>query len=390
MKDTVIVSAVRTAIGTFNGGLAKTPAHNLGQVVINAAIERASINKDDVSRVIMGQVLTGGCGQNPARQAAMAAGLAETIPAYIVNQVCGSGLRSVINAVTSIQAGIEDIIVAGGQENMSLAPHCMHLRNGVKMGGYELTDTMLKDGLMEAMLGYHMGLTAENLVKKYGITREEQDNFALISQQKATKANINGKFKDEIVPVIIKERKKETVFEIDEFIKPETTFETLSSLRPAFDKDGSVTAGNSSGINDGSAAVVLMSLKEAEKRGLTPLARVVSYADAGVDPAIMGIGPVPASQKALKLAGWNVNDLDLIEANEAFAAQSLCVNKEMKWDLNKVNVNGGAIALGHPIGASGTRILVTLLHEMKRRSAKKGLATLCIGGGMGIALCVER
>ena len=390
MREVVIVSAVRTAIGNFNSSLAKVPAHILGQNVIVEALKRSKVDAFDVSSVIMGQVLAAACGQNPARQASIAAGLPDKIPAYTVNQVCGSGLRSVINAAMSIQTGNSDIIVAGGQENMSLAPHTMHLRSGTKMGNAELVDTMVKDGLWEAILGYHMGVTAENLAKKYNITREQQDEFAYLSQQKASKANLNGKFKDEIVPIKIVERKKETIFETDEFIKPETTLEVLSGLRASFDKEGTVTAGNASGINDGAAALVLMSLEEAQKRGLKPLARIASYADAGVDPAIMGIGPVMASKKALNLAGWSIGELDLIEANEAFAAQSIAVSREMNWDMSKVNVNGGAIALGHPIGASGARILVTLLYEMERQSAKKGLATLCIGGGMGIAVCVER
>ena len=390
MREVVIVSAVRTAIGNFNSSLAKVPAHILGQNVIVEALKRSKVDAFDVSSVIMGQVLAAACGQNPARQASIAAGLPDKIPAYTVNQVCGSGLRSVINAAMSIQTGNSDIIVAGGQENMSLAPHTMHLRSGTKMGNAELVDTMVKDGLWEAILGYHMGVTAENLAKKYNITREQQDEFAYLSQQKASKANLNGKFKDEIVPIKIVERKKETIFETDEFIKPETTLEVLSGLRASFDKEGTVTAGNASGINDGAAALVLMSLEEAQKRGLKPLARIASYADAGVDPAIMGIGPVMASKKALNLAGWSIGELDLIEANEAFAAQSIAVSREMNWDMSKVNVNGGAIALGHPIGAAGARILVTLLYEMERQSAKKGLATLCIGGGMGIAVCVER
>ncbi|MGD9638100.1 MAG: acetyl-CoA C-acetyltransferase [Alphaproteobacteria bacterium] len=390
MREVVIVSAARTAVGSFCGTLSKTPAHILGKTVICETIKRAGINASDISSVIMGQVLTAACGQNPARQAAIASNIPETTPAYTVNQVCGSGLRSIINAAMSIQTGCNDVIIAGGQENMSLAPHTFYLRSGIKMGNYETTDTMLKDGLMDAMLGYHMGVTAENIAKKYNISREEQDSFAALSQQKASKSRDSGIFKDEIVPITIKDKKQEIIFAEDEFIRPDTTKEVLAKLRPAFDASGTVTAGNASGVNDGAAAILLMSLEEAKKKGLKPLAKIASFADAGVDPAFMGIGPVFASRKALDLAGWKPSDLDLIEANEAFAAQSIAVNKEMNWDLDIVNVNGGAIALGHPIGASGTRILVSLLYEMQKRDAKKGLATLCIGGGMGIALCVER
>lgn len=390
MTDVVIVGAARTAVGAFNGSLATVPAHELGKIAITAALERAGVKPSDVSETILGQVLTAGVGQNPARQAAMAAGIPESAPAWTVNQVCGSGLRTVALAAQQIQTGDADIVVAGGQENMSLSPHCMHLRVGTKMGDDRMIDTMIKDGLWDAFNGYHMGQTAENVAKEFQITREQQDAFAAGSQNKAEAARKAGKFKDEITPVTIKHRKGETVFEEDEYIKDGVTAEGISGLRPAFDKDGTVTAANASGINDGAAAFVLMSRAEADKRGLKPMARIASWANAGVDPALMGTGPIPASKKALEKAGWTIDDLDLIEANEAFAAQACAVNKGLGWDVEKVNVNGGAIAIGHPIGASGGRILNTLLFEMQRRDAKKGLATLCIGGGMGVALCVER
>ena len=389
-EDIVIVSAARTPVGSFNGSLASVPAHTLGEVAIRAALERAHVAPADVDEVIMGQVLTAGQGQNPARQAAVAAGVPIEATAWGVNQVCGSGLRAVALGAQQIATGDADIIVAGGQENMSLAPHVAHLRNGQKMGALELIDIMVKDGLWEAFNGYHMGTTAENVARQWQITREEQDKFATHSQNKAEAAKKGGKFKDEIVPVTIKTRKGETVVAEDEYIREGAKVEDAAKLRPAFDKEGTVTAGNASGINDGAAAVVLMSAAEAKKRNLKPLARIASWATAGVDPKIMGSGPIPASRKALEKAGWKVSDLDLIEANEAFAAQALAVNKDLAVDTGKVNVNGGAIAIGHPIGASGARILVTLLHEMQKRDAKKGLATLCIGGGMGIAMCVER
>lgn len=390
MTDIVVVSAVRTPIGSFAGSLAATPAAKLGEVAIKEAMSRAQVDAKEISEVIMGQVLTAGQGQNPARQAAVAAGIDERTPAYIVNQVCGSGLRTVAAGFANIKAGLSDIVVAGGMESMSLSPHCTHLRNGVKMGPTELVDTMIKDGLWCAFNGYHMGNTAENVAQKWQITREEQDEFATASQNKAEEAIKSGRFKDEIVPVPVKVKREEKLFDTDEFPRAGVTIDALGKLRPAFAKEGSVTAGNASGINDGAAAVVLMTADEAAKRGLTPLARIVSFASVGVDPSIMGTGPIPSSRKALELAGWSVDDLDLIEANEAFAAQAIAVNKDMGWDPSKVNVNGGAIALGHPIGASGTRVFVTLLHEMQKRDAKKALATLCIGGGMGIAMCVER
>jgi acetyl-CoA C-acetyltransferase len=389
-EDIVIVSAARTPVGSFNGTLSSVPAHTLGEVAIRAALERAHVAPADVNEVIMGQVLSAGQGQNPARQAAVAAGIPIEATAWGVNQVCGSGLRAVALGAQQIKTGDADIIVAGGQENMSLAPHVAHLRNGQKMGALELVDSMIKDGLWEAFNGYHMGNTAENVARQWQITREEQDKFATHSQNKAEAAKKGGKFKDEIVPVTIKTRKGETVVSEDEYIREGAKLEDAAKLRPAFDKEGTVTAANASGINDGAAAVVLMSAAEAKKRKLTPLARIASWATAGVDPKIMGSGPIPASRKALEKAGWKVSDLDLIEANEAFAAQALAVNKDLAVDAGKVNVNGGAIAIGHPIGASGARILVTLLHEMQKRDAKKGLATLCIGGGMGIAMCVER
>ena len=384
MIDVVITSAARTPIGSFNGALSSVPAHTLGAAAIKAALERAHIDPADVSEVILGQILSAGEGQNPARQAAMAAGIPVEQTAYGINQLCGSGLRAVALGFQAIRNGDSAIVVAGGQESMSLAPHVAHLRNGTKMGSMEMVDSMLKDGLIDAFHGYHMGVTAENVAKQWQITRDDQDAFAAHSQQKAEAAQKAGRFKDEIIP------KGDVVVSDDEYPKHGTSTESLGKLRPAFDKAGSVTAGNASGINDGAAVVTLMSAAEAAKRGLTPLARIVSWATAGVDPAIMGSGPIPASRMALAKAGWTPADLDLIEANEAFAAQACAVNKDLGWDTSKVNVNGGAIALGHPIGASGARVLVTLLHEMIKRDAKKGLATLCIGGGMGIALCVER
>ncbi|MAF95225.1 MAG: acetyl-CoA C-acyltransferase [Rhodospirillaceae bacterium] len=390
MSEVVIAAAARTAVGAFSGGLSSMPAHDLGGIAITEALNRAGVDPADVSEVIMGQILAAGAGQNPARQAAIGAGIPAGKTAYGINQLCGSGLRSVALGSQAIKLGDSSIVVAGGQENMSLSPHCMHLRDGTKMGAAELVDTMVKDGLWDAFNDYHMGNTAENVAGKWQLTREEQDAFAAHSQAKAEEAQNAGKFTDEIVPVTVTTRKGETVVDTDEHPKHGTTLEGLAKLRPAFAKDGTVTAGNASGINDGAAAAVLMTAEEAEKRGIEPLARIVSWATAGVDPAIMGTGPIPASRLALEKAGWKVDDLDLIEANEAFAAQACAVNKDLGWDTDKVNVNGGAIALGHPIGASGARILVTLLYEMKKRDAKKGLATLCIGGGMGIAMCVER
>ena len=388
--DIVIVSATRTPVGSFNGAFANLPAHELGKTAIRAALERAGVEGDRVSEVIMGQILTAGQGQNPARQASIAAGIPVESPAWGVNQLCGSGLRAVALGYQAILNGDSEIVVAGGQESMSMAPHCQHLRGGVKMGSFEMIDTMIKDGLWDAFNGYHMGTTAENVAKQWQITRQQQDEFAVASQNKTEAATKAGKFKDEITPVTIKTRKGDVVVDTDEFPKSGVTLESISKLRPAFDKEGTVTAANASGINDGGAAVVLMKASEAARLGKTPLARIVSWAQAGVDPAIMGTGPIPASRAALKKAGWKKEDLDLVEANEAFAAQACAVNKDLGWDTAKVNVNGGAIALGHPIGASGTRVLVTLLYEMKKRNAKKGLATLCIGGGMGIAMCVER
>jgi acetyl-CoA C-acetyltransferase len=389
-EDVVIVSAARTPVGSFNGALSSVPAHTLGEVAIRAALDRAHVPPADVDEVIMGQVLTAGEGQNPARQAAIAAGIPIDATAWGLNQVCGSGLRAVAVGAQQIKTGDADIIVAGGQESMSLAPHVAHLRNGQKMGNIEFIDSMIKDGLWEAFNGYHMGNTAENVARQWQITREEQDKFATHSQNKAEAAKKAGKFKDEFVPVTIKTRKGETVVSEDEYIREGAKIEDAAKLRPAFDKEGTVTAGNASGINDGAAALVLMSAAEAKKRKLKPLARIASWATAGVDPKVMGSGPIPASRKALEKAGWKIGDVDLVEANEAFAAQALAVNKDLAFDPAKVNVNGGAIAIGHPIGASGARILVTLLHEMQKRDAKKGLATLCIGGGMGIAMCVER
>lgn len=388
--DVVIVAAARTAVGAFNGSLATVPAHDLGSTVISEVIKRAGVEPADVSEVILGQVLTAAQGQNPARQASVNAGLPHETPAMTINQVCGSGLRAVALGLQAIKMGDAKIVVAGGQESMSLSVHAAHLRSGTKMGGLELVDTMIKDGLWDAFNGYHMGTTAENVAKKFELDRDGQDAFAVASQNKAEQAKKDGKFKEEIVPVVIKSRKGETVFEEDEYIREGATVEGMAKLRPAFDREGSVTAGNASGLNDGAAAVVLMTAGEAKARGLEPLARIVSFANAGVDPAIMGTGPIPASKAALEKAGWSIDDLDVIEANEAFAAQAMAVNKGVGWDADKVNVNGGAIAIGHPIGASGCRVLVTLLHEMKRRGSAKGLATLCIGGGMGVALCVER
>jgi acetyl-CoA C-acetyltransferase len=388
--DVVIVSATRTPVGAFNGAFASLPAHELGKIAIKAALDRAGVDPPRVSEVIMGQILTAGQGQNPARQASINAGIPVETPAWGVNQLCGSGLRSVALGYQGILNGDSEIVVAGGQESMSVAPHCAHLRGGVKMGDFEMIDTMIKDGLWDAFNGYHMGTTAENVARQWQITRQQQDAFAVASQNKAEAAQKSGRFKDEITPVTVKTRKGDIVVDTDEYPKHGATLDAISKLRPAFDKEGTVTAGNASGINDGAAAVVLMKASEAAKLGKTPLARIVSWAQAGVDPKIMGTGPIPSSRAALKKAGWNVGDLDLVEANEAFAAQACAVNKDLGWDTNKVNVNGGAIAIGHPIGASGTRVLVTLLHEMQKRNAKKGLATLCIGGGMGIAMCVER
>jgi acetyl-CoA C-acetyltransferase len=391
MKDgVVIVGAARTAVGAFNGSLANLPAHELGKVAIGAALSRAGLEPGTVSEVIMGQVLTAGQGQNPARQASIAAGIPIQAPAWIVNQVCGSGLRAVALGYQAIANGDSDVVVAGGQESMSLSPHVAHLRNGTKMGDLKMVDSMIKDGLWDAFNGYHMGNTAENVAKQYQITRAQQDEFAVGSQNKAEAAQKSGKFKDEIAAVTIKTKKGDIVFDHDEFIREGATIDAMAKLKPAFDKEGTVTAASASGINDGASAVVLMRESEALAQGKKILARVVSWGQAGVDPAIMGTGPIPASRAALKKAGWKADDLDLIEANEAFAAQACAVNKDMGWDPAKVNVNGGAIAIGHPIGASGNRVLVTLLHELERRNAKKGLATLCIGGGMGIALCVER
>jgi len=390
MTDIVIASAARTPVGSFNGALGSVPAHDLGTVAIKGALERAGVAPEDVSEVIMGQILQAGQGQNPARQASINAGVPNEAPAWGVNMLCGSGLRTVALGWQAIKNGDSAIVVAGGQESMSQAPHVAHLRNGQKMGDLNFVDTMIKDGLWDAFNGYHMGNTAENVAQQWQITREAQDEFALSSQNKAEAAQKAGKFKDEIVPVTIKGRKGDTVVSDDEYIRHGATMESMTKLRPAFAKDGSVTAANASGINDGAAAVVLMSSDEAAKRGIKPLARIVSWAQAGVDPAIMGVGPIPATRKALEKAGWTMDDLDLIEANEAFAAQAMAVGKDLAIDPAKLNVNGGAIAIGHPIGASGARILNTLLFEMQKRDAKKGLATLCIGGGMGIAMCVQR
>ena len=390
MNEVFITSAVRTAVGSFNGSLANMPAHDLGKIVIKEAIGRSNVEAPEVEEVILGQVLTAATGQNPARQAAINAGLNKETPAWLVNQVCGSGLRSVALAYQAIMNNDANIIVAGGQESMSQSPHCSHLRNGTKMGDNQMVDSMIKDGLWDAFNGYHMGTTAENVAQQWQITRDQQDEFAVESQKRASKAKSEGIFKDEIVGVEIKTRKETVVFDSDEYIKDNVQLEKLATLRPAFSKEGTVTAANASGINDGAAAMTVMSGEEVKKKNIEPIARIVSWASAGVDPSIMGTGPIPASRKALEKAGWSVADLDLIESNEAFAAQSCAVNKEMGWDTSKVNVNGGAIAIGHPIGASGARILVTLLNQMKRQEAKKGLATLCIGGGMGVALCVER
>ncbi|MGJ0391955.1 MAG: acetyl-CoA C-acetyltransferase [Methylocystis sp.] len=389
-SDIVIVSAARTAVGSFNGAFATVPAHELGAAAVKAALERAGVEAAVVDEVILGQVLTAAQGQNPARQAAIRAGVPDAKTAFTVNQVCGSGLRAVALAAQQIQAGDASIIVAGGQESMSLSTHAAHLRAGTKMGDVKFIDTMIMDGLTDAFNNYHMGITAENVAKKWQITREEQDAFAVASQNKAEAAQKAGRFRDEIVPYTISTRKGDVTVDTDEYIKHGVTLEGVSKLKPAFSKDGTVTAANASGINDGGAALVVMSAAEAAKRGLTPLARIASWATAGVDPTVMGSGPIPASRKALEKAGWKVADLDLVEANEAFAAQAIAVNKDMGWNTDIVNVNGGAIALGHPIGASGARVLITLLHEMARRDAKKGLATLCIGGGMGIAMTVER
>ncbi len=390
MTDIVIVSAARTPIGSFNGAFAAVPAHELGRTAITAALQRAKVDAKDVSEVVLGQVLTANQGMNPARQASRAAGVPDEAPAWSLNQVCGSGLRAVVVGYQQIKTGDARIVVAGGQENMSLSPHAAHMRNGTKMGPLEFNDTMIKDGLTDVFNQYHMGITAENVAEKWQITRQQQDEFATLSQQKASKAQKAGKFKDEIVAVTVKGRKGDTVVENDEYIKHDATLEGAAALRAAFKKDGTVTAANASGINDGAAALVLMTADEAQKRGLTPLARIASWASRGVDPAVMGTGPIPASKAALEKAGWKVADLDLVEANEAFAAQACAVNKDMGWDQSIVNVNGGAIALGHPIGASGARVLTTLLYELQRQNKKRGLATLCIGGGMGIAVCVER
>ena len=390
MTEVVIAAAARTPVGSFNGALSSVPAHYLGTTAIVEAMKRAKVAGGEVSEVIMGQILSAGAGQNPARQAAVAAGIPVEKTAYGINQLCGSGLRAVALGFQAIKVGDSEIVVAGGQESMSMSPHCQHLRQGVKMGNFEMIDTMIKDGLWDAFNGYHMGNTAENVAQKWQITREQQDEFALASQQKAEAAQKAGKFKDEIVPVKISSRKGDVIVDADEYPKHGTTLDALKKLRAAFDKNGTVTAGNASGINDGAAAIVLMTDKDAAKRGVKPLARIVSWATAGVDPAIMGSGPIPASRAALKKAGWSIGDLDLVEANEAFAAQACAVNKDLGWDASKVNVNGGAIAIGHPIGASGARVLTTLLFEMQKRNAKRGLATLCIGGGMGIAMCVER
>jgi acetyl-CoA C-acetyltransferase len=390
MEDVVIVSAARTPVGSFNGVLGSTSAHDLGAVALRAAFERAGVDPADINEVILGQVLAATEGQNPARQAARAAGVPDSATAFGINQVCGSGLRAVALAAQQIRTGESALVAAGGIESMSLSTHGAYMRGGTKMGNVEFVDTMIKDGLWDAFNGYHMGNTAENVATKYQITREQQDEFALGSQQKASNAQKSGRFADEIAPVTVKTRKGDIVVKDDEHIRHDATIESMARLRPAFTKDGTVTAGNASGINDGGAAVILMSASEAAKRGLTPLARIAGFATAGVDPAIMGTGPIPSTRKVLGRVGWKADDLDLVEANEAFAAQALAVNKDLGWDPEKVNVNGGAIAIGHPIGASGARVLVTLLHEMQKRDARKGLATLCIGGGMGVAMCVER
>ena len=390
MTNVVIASAARTAVGSFNGSFANVPAHDLGSTAIQAVIERAGLEGSDVSEVILGQILTAGQGQNPARQASVNAGVPVESAAWGINQLCGSGLRAVALGAQHIQLGDADIVVAGGQESMSMAPHVAHLRAGQKMGDMKFLDTMLRDALLDAFQGYHMGNTAENVAKQWQLGRDEQDEFALASQNKAEAAQKAGKFDDEVVAHTVKNRKGDIVVDKDEYIRHGATLEGMQKMRPAFDREGTVTAANASGINDGAAATLLMTVENAEKRGITPLARIVSYATAGVDPSIMGTGPIPASRKALEKAGWKVDDLDLVEANEAFAAQACAVNKDMGWDPSIVNVNGGAIAIGHPVGASGARVLNTLLFEMQRRDAKKGLATLCIGGGMGVAMCVER
>ncbi|SIQ75133.1 acetyl-CoA acetyltransferase [Rhizobium sp. RU33A] len=385
----VIASAARTPVGSFNGALSSVAAHDLGAIAIKAVLERAGVEAGEVDEVILGQILTAGQGQNPARQAAMKAGIPQEATAWGLNQLCGSGLRAVAIGMQQIATGDAKIIIAGGQESMSMAPHCAHLRNGTKMGDLKMVDTMIKDGLTDAFYGYHMGTTAENVARQWQLTRDEQDAFAVASQNKAEAAQVAGRFKDEIVPVIVPSRKGDVTVDQDEYIRIGATLESMQKLKPAFDKEGTVTAGNASGINDGAAAALLMTEAEASRRGIAPLARVVSWATAGVDPKIMGTGPIPASRKALEKAGWKITDLDLVEANEAFAAQACAVNKDLGWDTSIVNVNGGAIAIGHPVGASGARILNTLLFEMKRRGAKKGLATLCIGGGMGVAMCLE-
>ncbi len=385
----VIASAARTAVGSFNGAFGNIPAHELGAAAIKGVLERAGVDAKEVDEVILGQILTAGEGQNPARQAAMKAGIPQEATAFAINQLCGSGLRAVALGMQQIVTGDASIVVAGGQESMSMAPHCAHLRGGVKMGDFKMVDTMIKDGLTDAFYGYHMGITAENVARQFQLSREEQDAFAVASQNKAEAAQKAGRFADEIVAFTVKGRKGDTIIDQDEYIRAGATLDSMTKLRPAFDKEGTVTAGNASGINDGAAAALLMSEAEASRRGIQPLARFASWATAGVDPQIMGTGPIPASRKALERAGWKIGDLDLVEANEAFAAQACAVNKDLGWDPAIVNVNGGAIAIGHPVGASGARVLNTLLFEMKRRGARKGLATLCIGGGMGIALCVE-
>ena len=390
MTEVVIAGAARTPVGSFNGALSSVAASHLGAVAVREAMKRAKVEAEEVDEAILGQILTAGAGQNPARQAAVEAGIPVEKTAYQINQLCGSGLRAVSIGSQAVKVGDSRIVVAGGQESMSQAPHVAHLRNGQKMGDLKFVDSMIKDGLWDAFNGYHMGNTAENVAKQWQITREEQDAFAAASQNKAEAAQKAGRFGEEIVPVTIKTRKGETVVDADEYPRHGVTAEALAGLRPAFDREGSVTAGNASGINDGAAAVVLMSAEDAEARGVKPLGRIVSWATCGVDPAIMGTGPIPSSRKALEKAGWSIDDLELVEANEAFAAQALAVNKDMGWNTDMVNVNGGAIAIGHPVGASGARVLVTLLHEMGKRDAKKGLATLCIGGGMGIAMCIER
>jgi len=389
MSEIVIVSAARTPVGSFNGALASLPSHELGRIAIEAALQRAGVAPAEVDEVILGQVLQSGAGQGPARQASVKAGIPVEAPAWSLNQLCGSGLRAIALAAQQIADGSSKVVVAGGQESMSQSPHCAHLRNGQKMGELALMDTMLKDGLWDAFHGYHMGQTAENIAARWQITREDQDLFAVASQNRAETAQKAGRFADEIAPVTIKGRKGDTIVDQDEYIRHGATLDSLAGLRPAFSKEGSVTAGNASGLNDGAAALILMSAQEAARRGLKPLARIASWAQAGVDPAIMGTGPIPASRRALERAGWSVGDLDLVESNEAFAAQSLCVVRDLGLDPAKTNVNGGAIAIGHPIGASGARIMTTLLHEMRRSGAAKGLATLCVGGGMGVAVCVE-